>query len=306
MRIGLPLDMSKTAPALVEQAQGIVDRGFAAGVASQIFGPDTLTMLAVIGAQVPDLELVTSVVPTWPRHPVMLAAQALTVSAITGGRLTLGIGLSHQIVVENVFGTPFVRPAQHMEDYLAVLNPLLRGEQVSYKGETLSATTFGPLEVTGPTPPVLVAALAPRMLALAGREADGTATWMTGPATLESHIIPSIRRAAEDAGRPAPRIAAGLPMAVTADPDAARQRAAKAFSVYGTLPSYQAMLAKEGAGGPADVAIVGDESAVADQVRHLAAIGVTDLHAAPFGPADEVKATVDLLASLLSEVSGPS
>jgi 5,10-methylenetetrahydromethanopterin reductase len=306
MRIGLPLDMSKTAPDLVEQARGIVDGGFAAGVASQIFGPDTLTMLAVVGAQVPDLELVTSVVPTWPRHPVMLAAQALTVSAITGGRLTLGIGLSHQIVVENVFGTPFVRPAQHMKDYLAVLNPLLRGEQVSYKGETLSANTFGPLEVKAPTPPVLVAALGSRMLALAGREADGTATWMTGPATLEAHIIPSIRQAAADAGRPAPRIAAGLPMAVTADPDAARERAARAFSVYGTLPSYQAMLAREGAGGPADVAIVGDEATVADQVRHLAAIGVTDLHAAPFGPADEVKATIDLLGSLLSEVAGPS
>jgi F420-dependent oxidoreductase-like protein len=304
MRIGLPLDLSKPVPDIVAQARRIAESGFDSAVASQIFGPDTLTVLAVVGAQVPGIDLVTSVVPTWPRHPVMLAAQALTVSAVTGGRLVLGIGLSHQIVIENVFGTPFERPARHMQDYLAILRPLLRGEQVSYAGETLKASTFGPLEVTAPAPKVLVAALAPRMLALAGREADGTATWMTGPATLEAHIVPSIRKAAAGAGRGEPIVAAGLPIAVTADPDGARQRASRAFAVYGTLPSYQAMLEKEGVAGPGDVAIVGDEQAVADQVRRLAAVGVTEFHATPFGSAEEVATTVALLTGLRAELAG--
>jgi F420-dependent oxidoreductase-like protein len=303
MRIGLALDLSKPVSAVVEQAQQIADGGFDGAVASQIFGPDTLTVLAVVGAQVPGIELTTSVIPTWPRHPVMLAAQALTVSAVTGGRLTLGIGLSHQIVVENVFGTPFTRPLRHMEDYLAILGPLLQGQQVSHQGEMVSATTFGPLEVKAPAPKLLVAALAPGMLALAGRVADGTVTWMTGPSTLESHIIQSIRQAAQEAGRPEPTVAASFPFCVTTDPDAARERAARIFAMYGTLPSYQAMLAKEGASGPGDVAIVGDEQAVADQVRHLAAIGVTDLHAGAFGSADEVAETVAVLRSLRTELA---
>ena len=298
MRLGRFIDITKPVPDMVEQVQRFTDEGFAAAVTSQIFGPDALTLLAVIGAQAPGIELVTSVVPTWPRHPVMLAAQALTVQSVIGDRLTLGIGLSHQIVVENVFGTPFARPARHMQDYLAILQPLLRGEQVAYAGETLKATTFAPLEIAAPPPRVLVAALAPRMLALAGREADGTATWMTGPATLESHIIPSITKAATDAGRPSPAVAVGLPIAVTADVAAAREAAAQAFAVYGTLPSYQSMLAMEGAASPGDVAIVGDEESVTEQLRHLAAIGVTDFYGAPLGSADEMRTTMALLAGL--------
>jgi F420-dependent oxidoreductase-like protein len=303
MRIALPLDLSKPVPDVVAQAQRIAGAGFPSAVASQIFGPDTLTVLAVVGAQVPGIELVTSVIPTWPRHPVMLAAQALTVSAVTGGRLVLGIGLSHQVVVESVFGTPFERPAQHMADYLAILNPLLRGERAVHRGATLSAATFGPLDVTGPQPTVLVAALAPRMLALAGSEADGTALWLTGPRTIESHIVPSIRKAAADAGRPEPIVAAGLPVTVTTDAASARARTNDTFALYGGLPSYRAVLDKEGVSDPGDVAIVGDEAAVADQVRHLASIGVTDFHAAPFGSAAEVKATIELLGRLKDEVA---
>jgi 5,10-methylenetetrahydromethanopterin reductase len=303
MRIGLPLDLSKPVPDVVAQAQRIAEGGFDAAVASQIFGPDTLTMFAVVGAQVPDLDLVTSVIPTWPRHPVMLAAQALTVQKVTGGRLTLGIGLSHQVVVENVFGIPFTHPVRHMEDYLAILQPALAGERVRHTGESLAASLFSPLEIDAPAPKVLVAALAPRMLELTGRVADGTATWMTGPSTLESHIVPSIRKAAADAGRPAPMVAAGLPVCVTSDADGARERAARTFAMYGTLPSYQAVLSREGASGPGDVAVVGDESSVADQVRHLAAIGVTDFYATPFGGGDAVRATVALLGELRGELA---
>jgi F420-dependent oxidoreductase-like protein len=200
-----------------------------------------------------------------------------------------------------MFGYSFDRPARHMREYLSVLMPLLRHEQVVFEGETMKAATLGPLEIDAPTPPVLVAALAPVMLKLAGSLTDGTITWMTGPDTLQSHIIPSITRAAEEAGRNAPRISVGLPVCVTADPDAARELASNVFSIYGSLPSYRAMLDREGAGGPGDVAIVGDEEAVAAQVRELAAIGATDFGASPFGSADERDETVALLAELARE-----
>ena len=301
MRFGITIDVSAPLPAVIEEVDRLRDSGFDTAAASQIFGYDALTLLAVVGAHVPDIELMTAVVPTYPRHPIMLAAQALTVQSATGGRLTLGIGLSHQIVIEGVFGYSFERPAHHMHEYLSALLPLLRGEPGAFIGDTVRATTLGPIEVDAPVPSVLVAALAPRMLAMAGGMADGTATWMTGPATLESHIVPSIRAAATDAGRPSPRVVAAFPVCVTTDVEDARRRAAEVFSIYGQLPSYQAMLEREGAQGPADVAIVGDEEQVAAQVRHLASIGVTDFGAAPYGGPDERAATMELLAALSAE-----
>ena len=298
MRYGITIDVSASVADVIDEVRSHRDNGFDFVATSQIFGYDALTLLAVVGAAVPDIELSTAVVPTYPRHPIMLAAQALTVQAATGGRLTLGIGLSHQIVIESVFGYSFDKPARHMREYLQALMPLLRGEAGSFEGETLKATTLGPIEVDAPAPPVLVAALAPVMLRLAGSLADGTATWMTGPATLESHIIPSISAAATEAGKPPPRIAAAFPVSVTADPDGARELAARLFAIYGQLPSYRAMLDREGAEGPADLAIVGDETVVADYIRGLAAIGVTDFAAAPYGAGDDRARTLALLTEL--------
>ena len=251
----------------------------------------------------PDIELATAVVPTYPRHPIMLAAQALTVQAATGGRLTLGIGLSHQVVIEGMFGYSFEKPARHMREYLQALMPLLRGEAGTFDGETLKATTLGPMEIDAPAPPVLVAALAPVMLKLAGSLADGTATWMTGPATLESHIIPTINAAASEAGKPPPRIAAAFPVSVTADPAGARELAAGLFAIYGQLPSYRAMLDREGAAGPADLAIVGDEAAVAAEIERLAEIGVTEFTASPYGAGDDRARTMTLMEALTKGVS---
>jgi len=283
---------------VVAAAKEAADQGFPSYWLPQIFGLDALTTIAVIGREVPGLELGTAVVPTYPRHPMMLAAQALTAQAATGGRLTLGIGLSHQIVIEGMFGMSFDKPVRHMREYLEILMPLVRGEAVSYKGETL--TFNGGVGVQGATPfPVLIAALGPKMLELAGTLADGTITWMTGPATLESHTVPTLTKAAEQAGRPAPRVGVGLPVCVTDDPDGARERAAKVFSIYDTLPSYKAMLDREGAGGPADVAIVGDEATVRSELERLADIGVTDLAAVEFGTRDTHPATRELLRSLL-------
>jgi F420-dependent oxidoreductase-like protein len=299
MRHGVIIDVSKPIDAVVGQVAKLAELGVATAWSSQIFGYDALTLLAVVGREVPDIELGTAVVPTYPRHPVMLAAQALTTQAATGGRLVLGIGLSHQIVIEGMFGYSFDRPARHMREYLSVLMPLLGGQTVSFKGETLSANTMTPLEVeVDRPPPVLLAALGPTMLRLAGQHTAGTVTWMTGPATIASHIVPSITKAAQDAGRPAPRVAVGLPVSVTTDAERARETADRTFAIYGQLPSYRAMLDREGAESPAHVAIVGDEGTVASQIRAVAEAGATDFSAAPFGSSDEIRQTIGLIAAL--------
>lgn len=285
---------------VVASARQAADHGFASYWMPQIFGLDALTALAVVGREVPGIELGTAVVPTYPRHPMMLAGQALTTQAISGGRLTLGIGLSHQLVIEGMFGQSFDRPLRHMREYLSILMALVHEGTVAFRGETLSAN--GTLNVAGATPfPVLIAALGPRMLELAGTAADGTITWMTGPATLEAHTIPTITKAAEQAGRPAPRVCVGLPVCVTDDPDGARERAGRAFAMYDSLPSYKAMLDREGAAGPADVAMVGDEATVAAALRRLDDLGTTDFVAVEYGSVSkgERERTRELLRSPL-------
>jgi len=299
MRIGVMFDTEQPFDDVMTQVAGLAESGIEVAWASQIFAYDALTVLAAAAREVPSIHFGTAVVPTYPRHPVMLAAQALTVQAASAGRLTLGIGLSHQMVIENVFGLSFEKPARHMREYLEVLVPLLEGEQVSFAGETVRASTFGPLQISAPPPDVLVAALGTVMLEIAGRMASGTITWMTGPATVEEHIVPTIAAAAAAAGRPVPQVGVGLPVCVTDDTATARAKAAEVFAVYGHLPSYRAMLDREGAGGPADVAIVGSALEVAAEVRRLADIGVTDFCGAPFGTRDEMRASVDTLAGLV-------
>src|SRR5438477_9275575 len=196
MRHGVIIDVSQSIDGVVSQVSKLAGQGVATAWSSQIFGYDALTLLAVVGREVPDIELGTAVVPTYPRHPVMLAAQALTTQAATGRRLVLGIGLSHQVVIEGMFGYSFDKPARHMREYLSVLLPILRGEQVGFSGDTLSANGQITVADAGPVP-VLLAALAPRMLDLAGSLTDGTITWMAGPKTISSHIAPSINAAAD-------------------------------------------------------------------------------------------------------------
>jgi 5,10-methylenetetrahydromethanopterin reductase len=286
---------------VVEQARQAEADGFASYWAPHIFGHDALTALAVVAREVPRIELGTSVVPTYPRHPVALAQQALTVSAVSGGRLSLGIGLSHQVVIESMLGLSFDRPVLHLREYLEVLGPLSRGEPVGFDGQLYRV--HAGLTVPGASPfAILVAALGPQLLKVAGTLADGTVTWCTGPQTLGSYIVPTINAAAEAAGRPAPRIGASLPVCVTADVDRARERAAKIFAVYGQLPSYRAMLDREGAAGPADVAIVGSADEVAERIGALGELGVTDFVAAEFASdPDEAAATRDSLKRLVSQ-----
>lgn len=283
--------------AAIAEVADLKKRGLSSAWLSQIFGMDALTAITVIGREVPDIELGTAVIPTYPRHPHALAMQALTTQAAIGNRLALGIGLSHQMVIEGMYGISFDKPARHMREYLDILRPLLHGEPVDVAGETVTFHgMMGPLTIPGAeAPQLLIAALAPRMLELAGAVADGTVTWMTGPRTIEDHIVPGISAAAEKADRPAPRIGAGLPVSVTANPDAAREQASMQFAIYGQLPSYRAMLDKEGAAGPADVAIVGDEATVVKGLQQMFDAGATDFVAAVFGSPEEQARTLDLL-----------
>lgn len=297
LKIGLGVGGKNVAEAVKAVRDAEAD-GFASAWFSHIFGLDAMTACALAGAATERIELGTFVVPTYPRHPHAMAQQAASTNDACGGRFTLGIGLSHQIVIETMFGLSFEHPAKHMAEYLAVLMPLLRDGAVQHSGELFKVAAQ--LERPADSPPVVIAALGPKMLELAGTLTDGTATWTTGAKTLAGHIVPSITAAASAAGRPAPRVIAGLPVCVTDDPDAARALAARVFAIYGQLPSYRAMLDREGAATPADIALVGGEDEVTAQVDELAAGGVTEFGASIFGSPDEVARTRKLMATLAS------
>ncbi len=304
MRIGISVAEPSGPDALIrltDQVRAAADDGFASAWMSNIFGLEALISLAVAGSAVPGIELGTAVIPTYPRHPAALAQQALTADLAVGGRLTLGIGLSHQIVIQDMYGYSFERPARHMREYLAVLQPLLAGDNIAFDGETVRAHIGLSVPRSGRKVPLLLAALAPRMLQLAGSVADGTVLWMTGPATVRDYIVPSITKAAADAGRRSPRVVCILPVCVTDDPAGARVSAGKAFAIYGQLPSYRAMLDREGAAGPGDVAIVGTEESVAGQISALADAGVTDFVAGEYARGDDGPRTRALLRALAAE-----
>lgn len=280
---------------LVSDIGAAADRGFRSVWVPQIFGFDALTAVTVAAREVPSVSFGTSVVPIYGRHPMQLFQQAMTTQVATGGRLTLGVGLSHQPVVETMWGYSFDKPARFMREYLEVLGALRATGSVALDGESLKAQG-GVAVPEGFELPIVVAALGPVMLATAGRLAEGTVTWMTGPQTVADHIAPTISKAAADAGRPAPRIIVALPVAVTDDEAASRDKAARAFQLYGFLPSYRAMLDREGAAGPADVAIVGTKQHVQATIRSLEERAVTEFVTVPF---DNVATTLDAVAELL-------
>lgn len=284
---------------VIENAKMLDQRGFHSLWLANIFGLDAITTLSLIGRETKNIELGTAVVPSYPRHPHALAQQSLTAQIATSGRFVLGLGLSHQLVIENMLGLSYDKPARHMREYMSVLGPLLRGEPAQFEGEQYKVNAA--LEFAGvPEVPVLIAALGDQMLKIAGRTATGTILWMTGPATTESHIAPKLNAAATEAGRPTPRIVSGVPISLTNDADGVREKIGKGLVIYGQLPSYRAMLDREGVAGPADIAIVGDEKALDEGFARLRDAGVTDFNAAVMSFDDGgYDRTVDYLASKL-------
>ena len=238
-------------------------------------GYDALTALALAGMQTHRIELGVGVVPTYPRHPAVLAQQALTTATASGGRFTLGIGPSHRPGIEDGFGLSYASPAQHTREYLSVMRPLLEQGAVQFQGDFYRVNAeLAALE--RPACPVLISALAPQMLRLAGELADGTVTWMAGPRAIAQHITPRIRRAADSRGRPNPRVCVGLPTAITDNETAGRLKAAQSYERYGQLVNYRRVLDIEGAESPAEVAVIGNETSLKQQLESFAEAGATD------------------------------
>ncbi|MGP7997616.1 MAG: TIGR03564 family F420-dependent LLM class oxidoreductase [Streptosporangiaceae bacterium] len=265
-------------------------------------GVDALGVLAVAGTRTSQIGLGVGIVPTYPRHPLALAQQAATTQAFCGGRLTLGVGVSHRPVIENLHGLAYQRPAAHMREYLSVLVPLLRAGSVRYTGEFYQVD--GGFVVPGTSPvPVLVGALSPLMVQAAGELADGVVTWLAGPRSLAEHIIPRLQAAA--AGQAAPRVVAALPVAVCADTSLARRTADEVLSRYAGLENYQRQLQRDGVSAPGGLAITGTEAQVEKQLRQLAGVGVTEFWPIVFpvgdDPAGSQRRTRALLASLAHE-----
>jgi F420-dependent oxidoreductase-like protein len=287
---------------LVGQIQAAERAGFQSVWIANIFGMDAMTLAAVAGRETSRIEIGTAVVPTHSRHPLYAAQQALTTQAACGGRFVLGLGPSHQLVIENMLGLSFARPARHVEEYLRVVTDLTRTGKTAFAGELYRVNAS--LKVAcGAPPPVLIGALGPRMRRIAGAIGDGTITWMTGRRTLAEQVIPGVRAAARDAGRSEPRIVAGIPVVLTKDPAGARETASKTFSLYGTLPSYRAMLDAEGVAGPGDLAIAGDEAEIERAIRAFADAGVTDFHAAAYAHGDDPRGSVLRTNELLGELA---
>ena len=283
---------SNPVDACVSNVAQLHDEGFRRLWMSQMpYEPDLLTILAVALREVPDIEVASGVVPIQNQHPMQMAQRALTVSLVSGGRFILGLGMTHQAVTEGMWGIPWDKPVRRLNEYLDGLLPLLAGEAADATGQIV--TTRGALMIAGaPKPDVYIAALGPQLLRIAGRRTAGTCTWMTGPKTLAGHVSPTLRQAAADAGRPedAVRVVAALPVSVTDDVDGARKLAAKQFSMYGVLPSYRAMLDREGYSGPEDAAIIGDEATVRDRLAELKAAGVDEYVGATFDSSPEGRA----------------
>lgn len=244
-------------------------------------GFDALTVLTVVGQTVERMELGTAIVPTYPRHPAILAGQALTTQAAIGGRLSLGIGMSHPVMMDDL-GIEDDKPIRHLREYLDILVPVIRDGKVNARGDTLSATT-SLMYPTDDPPEVTVAALGPQSLRVAGRQAAGTNLAWCGPSTIREHIVPTITDAADQADRPAPRVIATLPVGVTDDPDAARSKLTEVTGMYATLPSYQAMFEREGVESTGELGMFGSEDQVEEMLAHLADCGVTDYGASEFG-----------------------
>ena len=272
---------------------------------------DALTAAALAGAETSRIEIGTAVVPVQPRHPIALAQQALSTQAVCGGRLSLGLGVSHHWVIDEMLGLPYEHLAPTMRAHLDVVEPALRGPGiVDVRNELFRV--HSPLDVTDITPtPVLLAALGPAMLRLAGERTDGTILWLADERAIATHVAPRITQAAEAAGRPAPRIVAGIPVCLCRDDevDAAVERTNRILAEAEVSPNYQRLLDHGDARNVGDILAAGSETAIEKRLRAFADAGVTDVsvRVVPLGNArDELLASLrrtrDLLGSLAASL----
>ncbi len=294
---------SPVAPAtVVEQAQAAEAAGFPAAWTTHFArGTDGLAVLAAAGVATSTIDLGVGIVPIHPRHPAALATEAATVASLLGGRFTLGVGVSHRPVIE-ALGLDYDHPAEFMREYLQVLCTLLRTGKVTHQGTYFQVETS--FNVVGATPPsIIVGALGPRMLAAAGEYADGTVTWLAGPRGLAEHIVPHLSKAAADAGRPAPRVVAGLPIAVCDSVEEGRAAVEETFARYNGLVNYRQQFDREGVDGVGDLAVYGPESVVRARLSALRDAGATELWAVPYAVGPDQAASLARTNALLVDLA---
>jgi 5,10-methylenetetrahydromethanopterin reductase len=256
--------------------------------------PDALVLIASVARQLPTLHFGTGIQPTWTRHPAQLAQSAVAAAFAAPGRFTLGIGVSHQPIVEHMYGIAYAGPVSHLEDYLKVLVPALRGEPVDVTGPL----SFHGAVAAPPAPiPLMVAALGPRALRVTGEHCDGTLTFLTGPETLSTLTRPTIDAAASGAGRPRPTIVAGVTVAVTDHAENMRGAIDEALAFYAVLPAYRSMMDREGAKTPSDLSLVGDESAVDAALRRLFDAGADEVSTSIVGDEATMLRTAEFLGA---------
>lgn len=284
--------------ALVEDCHRARHDGMASYWVGQQFDWDAFSLLAALAREVPEIELGTAVTHLWTAFPVHMAQQAMSLRVLSDGRFTLGLGLEHRWVIEQMWGIEWRRPVSRLAEYLEIVTSLLWTGRVEQAGDFYEVSTAFLRFEPDPGMHVVLGALGPRMLELAGSRANGTVTWMTGPRTIAGHIVPSIRAAAERVERPPPRVIALMPLAVTRDPAALRERVTREMSIYHRMPSYQAMLDREGVRTAGETGLIGSRAELEDALGRLRNCGVTDLGAILFGSEDERDATRELLRDL--------
>lgn len=270
---------------------------------------DALTAATVVGAETSRIEVGTAVVPVQPRHPVALAQQVLAVQAVCEGRLSLGLGVSHHWIIDEMMGLAYERPVQTMAAYLDVLDRALAGPgPVDVENELFRI--HNPLDVTDlPPTPVLIAALGPRMLELCGRRTSGTILWMADERAVGTHVVPALTRAAAAAGRPTPRVVAGIPVCVCLDDEVptAVERTNRILAEAEVSPNYQRLLDHGDAQSVGDILAAGSESTIEKRLQAFADAGVTDIsvRVVPIGNGrDELIASSKRTRGFLSSLAG--
>ncbi|MFF2940506.1 TIGR03564 family F420-dependent LLM class oxidoreductase [Streptomyces niveus] len=305
MTVGVALnatDPDNQIDATVRLAGEAAAAGLRSAWFGQTFGADSPQLAAIVGREVPGLQVGTSAIPVFGRHPLTVASQALTAQAATHGRYHLGVALGARFLVEGGYGVPFERPVARLREFLTVLRQLTETGAADFEGELLTTRTPIPVRVPGADAgvPLLVAAMGPQALRVSGGLADGILPYLAGPRALSDHIVPAVNAAAEAAGRPAPRIVALVYGVVTDDVDAVRETATEALAFYEPIPSYARAIELSGGTRAVDVAVIGDERTVAAEVRRYRDAGATEVVLAGTeiaGDADR-RRTWDLLGQL--------
>ncbi|MFD3483202.1 LLM class F420-dependent oxidoreductase [Streptomyces sp. NPDC058665] len=282
MTVGVALnttDPDNQIDATVRLAEEAAAAGLRSAWFGQTFGADSPQLAAIVGREVPALQVGTSAIPVFGRHPLTVSSQALTAQAATHGRYHLGLALGTKLLTEGGFGIPFERPVARLREFLTILRQLTETGNADFDGELLNAHALVPARVPGADSgvPILVAAMGPQALRASGELADGILPYLAGPRALAEHIVPAVTAAAEAAGRPAPRIVALVHGVVTDDVDAVRERATEALAFYEQIPSYARVIELSGAKRAVDVAVIGDERTVAAEVRRYRDAGATEV-----------------------------